>query len=118
MNSQGYGSANLTRKALEVFVPYTAIALLFGTQAVDLRAFKVLGHYDARACLSPATVAIYEAVKGVVGSPASESRPLVWDDDEQSLDTWIAALGADLMSKGPIAEALRATTDSFERFTG
>lgn len=36
VNSQGFGSANLDRHSIDIFQHYTAIALMFGVQAVDL----------------------------------------------------------------------------------
>ena len=59
INSQGFGSANLTRQAIETFHHYIAIALLFGVQAVDLRTYGLVGHYDAQTCLSPATARLW-----------------------------------------------------------
>src|SRR6185437_11662208 len=54
INSQGFGSASLARRSVELFEQYAAVALMFAVQAVDLRAREHEGHYDARRCLSPA----------------------------------------------------------------
>jgi phenylalanine ammonia-lyase len=109
INSQGFGSANLARQALETFQQYTAIALMFGVQAVDLRTYAVTGQYDARACLSPATVQLYEAVREVVGRPPSATRPYIWNDDEQPLDVHIARIAADIAAGGCIPQTLNNT---------
>jgi len=78
---------------------------MFGVQAVDLRTFIVAGHYDARECLSPETVPLYEAVRLVVGRAPSFERPYIWNDREQFLDMHIARLVKDLNSGGKVAQA-------------
>lgn len=115
INSQGFGSANLARQALDLFEQYMAIALIFAVQAVDLRAHAVEGHYDARRMLSPATAAVYEAVRRVVGRPPAAARPLVWDDSDQFLDAHIAAIAEDLAGGGVIAAAFGSITQSLEQ---
>jgi len=109
INSQGFGSANLARQAVETFQQYMAIALMFGVQAVDLRAYAVTGQYDARSCLSPATVQLYEAVRTVVGRPPSAHRPYIWNDDEQPLDAHIARIAHDIATGGCIPQAMNST---------
>jgi len=106
INSQGFGSANLTRRSIEIFHQYVAIALMFGVQAVDLRTYIEMGHYDARASLSPATGALYNAIREAVGSPPSAERPYVWNDDQQLLDDHIARIAADVAAEGKIIQAV------------
>lgn len=100
INSQGFASANLARRSLEIFRQYIAVALIFGVQAVDLRTYKIAGHYDARECLSPATLPLYMAVREIVGQPPSFDRSLIWNDREQSLDRYIAKIAADIAAGG------------------
>ena len=109
INSQGFGSANLARQAIEIFQQYMAVALMFGVQAVDLRTYAVAGHYDARACLSPATSRLYEAVRATVGRPPAADRPYIWNDDEQSLDLHLARIAADIAAGGDIPQAVSDT---------
>lgn len=106
INSQGFGSANLARRSIEIFQHYMAVALMFGVQAVDLRTHKIAGHYDARPHLSPATVPLYEAVRNVVGRPPTTGRPYIWNDNEQPLDYHIARLTADIAAEGQIPQAV------------
>lgn len=110
VNSQGFGSANLTRRSIEIFQQYMAIALMFGVQAVDLRTFSTIGHYDARASLSPATAALYNTVRDIVGCPPSADRPYVWDDNQQALDAHIAQIASAIASEDKIAGALKRVT--------
>jgi phenylalanine ammonia-lyase len=106
INSQGYISANLTRRSVDIFQNYMAIALMFGVQAVDLRTYKMTGHYDARTCLSPNTVQLYTAVYEVVGKPLTSVRPYIWNDNEQCLDEHIARISADIAGGGLIVQAV------------
>lgn len=107
INSQGFASANLARRSVEIFQQYMAVCLMFGLQAVDLRTYVVANHYDARKTLSPATKELYIAVRDVVGQPASESRPYIWNDNEQALDEHISRIAADIASDGQIVQAVR-----------
>lgn len=114
INSLGMGSANLTRRSLDVVEQYMAIALLFGVQASDLATYAAAGHYDARATLSPASRGLYEAARTVTGRPASKSRPLVWNDDEQFLDTLVSSLVADIRAGGRTTQAVGSLAASLE----
>jgi phenylalanine ammonia-lyase len=113
INSQGFGSANLARQSIEIFQQYLAIALMFGVQAVDLRTYRVAGHYDGRACLSAGTLRLYEAVRQVVGRPPLADRPYIRNDNEQPLDAHIARIASDLATGGQIAQALNNLLLSF-----
>jgi len=109
INSQGFGAANLARKSVEMTQQYMAVALLFGAQAVALRTHQIERHYDARQALSPGTVPLYEAVHRVVDKPISRDQPLVWNDNDQVFDQWIAALAKDIRSEGETIEAVGST---------
>jgi len=107
INSQGFGSAYLTRQSLYIMQRYIALAFMFGIQSVDLRSKKQQGHYDARTLLSPSTVRIYESIHEVLGIPYSEKRPYVWDDNQQSLDEHIKAITEDICRDGEIKRAVK-----------
>jgi phenylalanine ammonia-lyase len=111
INSQGMGAANLARQSIEAFQQYMAVALMFGVQAVDLRTKVAAGHYDARRCLSPATLPLYTAVHEVVGQPPSEERPYIRNDNEQALSDHIRCIAADIADDGRIPEAVRNIRD-------
>lgn len=106
INSQGYGSANLTRRALEIFQNYMAVALLFGVQASELRSKLVCGHYNAGQTISPLTRALYATVYEVIGVKPSADKPLVWNDYEQELDQYLARIVIDLQTGGRLAQAI------------
>jgi len=106
INSQGFASANLARRSIEIFQHYMAIALMFGVQAVDLRTYIAADHYDARATLSPATRDLYLAVRDVVGQPPSPDRPYIRNDHEQALDEHIARIAQDIATGGQIVAAI------------
>jgi len=71
-------------------------------QAVQLRTRLALGHYEARRALSPATLPLYTAVHEAIGRGCDDKKPLVWNDDEQALDTYIDAITDDLRGEGRI----------------
>jgi phenylalanine ammonia-lyase len=106
INSQGFGSANLTRQSIAAFQQYIAGALMFGVQAVDLRSRLMAGHYDARRCLSPATLPLYEAVCEIAGRQPSADRPYIRNDNEQSLSDHIQRIATDIAACGRIPEAV------------
>ena len=112
INSQSYGSANLTRQAVELMHQYLAVALITVIQAVDLRAWLVSGSFDARRCLSLETIPLYEAVRSLVVKPPTADRPYIWNDDEQFLDSHIAAISADLAAGSEIINAMQETLSS------
>ncbi|AKH37637.1 MULTISPECIES: HAL/PAL/TAL family ammonia-lyase [Nitrosomonas] len=116
ISSLGHGSAHLARQSIEAFQQYMAIALMFGIQAVDLRTYIVAGHYDARSCLAPASLALYEAVRKVVERPPSSEKPYIRNDNEQSLDEHIQRIAADIAVGGRIPQAVaESLCDSHER---
>ena len=106
INSQGFNSATLARRSVEIFQQYMAIALMFGVQAVDLRTHLVAGHYDATKCLSPATQQLYLAVLQVVGQSPDPERPYIHNDDEQGLDLHITQIASDIANGGLIVKAI------------
>ncbi len=114
INSQGFGSANLTRRSIEIFQQYIAIALMFGVQSVDLRTKKIANHYDATQCLSPATLPLYLAVKDVVDKTPCAQRPYIWNDNEQALDEHIARISQDIATGGQIVQAIRQMIPSLK----
>jgi phenylalanine ammonia-lyase len=106
INSQGLGSANLTRQSIDALRQYMAVALMFGVQAVDLRTYLVKRHYDARATLSPASLRLYEAVRDVVRQPPSEKRPYIRNDNEQHLAEHIQLIAGDMAASGQIPQSV------------
>lgn len=106
INSQGFNSATLARRSVEIFQQYMAIALMFGVQAVDLRTYLVAGHYDATQCLSPTSQELYLAVLQVIGQAPDPARPYILNDDEQGLDLHIAQIAADIANGGLIVKAI------------
>jgi phenylalanine ammonia-lyase len=106
INSQGFGSANLARRSVEMMQQYMAIALLFGVQSVDLRTHIALGHYDASRALSGASLPLYAAVHEVIGRAFDADRPLIRDDHEQELDAYLAAITDDIRTGGRIVDSV------------
>jgi phenylalanine ammonia-lyase len=114
INSQGFASANLARRSIELFQQYMAISLMFAVQAVDLRTHQVAGHYDARECLSPLSLPLYKAVRDVVGQPPNAEKSYIWNDNDQSLDIHIAMIAADIAREGRIVQAVNPILSSLK----
>jgi len=112
INSQGFGSANLARRSVELFQQYLAISLLFGVQAAELRTRIVQRHYDAGRAISAATLPLYAAIYEVIGRSFDKDRALIWNDHEQQLDTYIAALTHDIKTGGKIQAAVESVKKS------
>ena len=79
---------------------------MFGVQAVDLRTHIIAGHYDARRCLSPATVSLYETLREIVDRAPDARWPYIRDDHEQSLSDQIQRIAADIGAGGRIPTAI------------
>ncbi|KAF9345860.1 hypothetical protein BGX26_002667 [Mortierella sp. AD094] len=105
INSQAFGSANLTRQSIDLLRRLVLMSLIFGLQAVDPRTFAIAGHYDARRLLAPAQVPLYTALREVTSTPASEDRPWLWNDNQRQLDRDVALLCANIAGNGSIARA-------------
>jgi phenylalanine ammonia-lyase len=112
INSQGFGSANLSRRSVEIFQQYMAISLLFGVQAAELRTHKVLGHYDASQSLSQASLPLYAAIYEVIGRQFSAEQALIWNDYEQTMDAYIAAITEDIRQGGKIVRAVAGVREA------
>jgi len=112
INSQGFGSANLARRSVEIFQQYMAISLLFGVQAAELRTKLIEGHYDASKAVSKATLPLYSAVYEVIGQQFSADKALFRNDYEQRIDEYIEAITLDIRKSGKIVQAVAATRNA------
>jgi phenylalanine ammonia-lyase len=91
---------------------------MFGVQAADLRTRQTMGHFDARACLSPASAVLYESVLKVLERRPSESRPYIRHDHEQCLDEHIARITGDIAAEGIIPAAVASFQTDLNAFEG
>ena len=108
INSQGFNSALLARKSVDILRNYVSAALIFGVQAVELRMHQMEKTYDPRKTLSRECVPLYEAVRAVLGRHGAIERPLVWDDDQQPLESYIHLLATDISNEGNIVQSMRS----------
>jgi phenylalanine ammonia-lyase len=106
INSQAMNSANLARESLDLFQHYLANALIFGVQAVELRAHATAGAYDAGPCLSPATRGLYAAVRLAAHGEPQGNRPLVWDDLDGFIQDKVEGVLANISANGSILQSL------------
>ena len=111
INSQGFASANLARQSVDTFQYYIAVVLMMGIQSVDLRTKLLAGHYDARECLSPASITPYEAVLETVGIEPSAKTPYIYDDHDLEREKHVAAIYEDIITEGKIVGAVNEFLD-------
>ncbi len=114
INSQGFGSAHLARQSVALSRQHVAIALIVGIQAVELRTRMLTNHCDARRMLSAATIPLYETLYALFGKSPDPSRPLVFNDNEQSLDHFLNAITADMAGSGRLWQAIEPLMDRFD----
>lgn len=101
LNSQSLGAGCLARRSLETYEQLLACVLLSAVQALDLRA--AMRGQLASEVLSAATAPLHAAVYETVGRSESRVRALVWHDDGQRLDRWLAAIVVEMREGGLIA---------------
>ena len=115
INGLSWSSANQAWKSVELFQHYICIALIFAIQSVDLRSLKSNGHADGRHLLSDELTSLYEAVYQCLGKTPGD-LPLVFDDADQALQSYLEILFANISSNGSIAKSipvLRSAQDDF-----
>ena len=105
VNGQAWNSALLAARQLRLAEQHVAIMLLAAVQAVDLQARAQDGTGAARTLLSPGTLPLYDAVRALAGR-RPDGRPLARAVDGQRLDSWIAALAADVARDGALVRAV------------
>ncbi|GLT19855.1 histidine ammonia-lyase [Vibrio zhanjiangensis] len=98
-NINSFGSAMLARESIDIFQRYLAIASIFAVQAIDLRTYKMFGHYIGYETIAPATREFYSNVYQTLGKELDENKPLIYDDDQQSLTEYIEKLYAALSDR-------------------
>ncbi len=107
INSQGFSSAVLAWKALDLAKSYLSISLIFAIQAVDLRCHEELGNYNTCDYLSPSLTALYETVYKLIGAKPNSERPLINSKNPLSIDQYIKHLYNDLsLYKGELFQAI------------
>lgn len=115
ISSLGFGSANLAQQSLELCNTYMAVALLFGIQAVDLRSYLAIGHYDGRKILSPSMCHLYEAILKTLNLNYWETKPFIQNDNEQSLEEYIRQISRDIAGGGYIPQSVAHVVANFKK---
>ncbi len=115
INGLSWGSANLAWQSIELYQHYSAVALIFAVQSLDLRARVLWGHCDGRALTGELLEPLYSAVYQIVDGQPGPRKPLVFDDSDQSLDDWLARLADNIRHGGSLVAALEPLIESFEQ---
>jgi phenylalanine ammonia-lyase len=114
INGLSWGAANLAWKSVELFRHYLSVALIFGVQALDLRAKSTLGHYDGSALLGTLLMPLYEAVSAATGIEPGKQRPFLFNDDDQWLEQQLADLQHNLAAHDTVLRAIDPVLQSFD----
>ena len=114
INSLSWGSANLAWKSVDLFQHYLAVSMIFAIQALDLRAKSSLGHYDGRALLGELTVPLYESICNAMNCQPQESRPFLFDDQQQWLERQLEKVQQNISTRGSIVESIEPILESFD----
>lgn len=114
INGLSWGSANLAWKSVELFQHYISVALIFGAQALDLRAHTGFGHYDGTALLGSLLNPLYSAVYEATGRTVETDRPFLFDDADHWLEKDLASLTQQIQNHGTIVQAVAPILESFD----
>lgn len=99
INSQGFNSANLSSKSIELFRRYISLSLLFAVQSIDLRSFDRFNSYQGEIFVSPALQKLYRSVREITQCPSNAEKPWLWNDSDHRLDEQMNRLYEDLTSE-------------------
>jgi phenylalanine ammonia-lyase len=115
INSQAMNAANLARDSLEVLTHFLSNALVFGVQAVELRAKLVADSFDATELLSPATRRLYVAARTAAEGPPKANRPLVWDDLDGFVQPKVEGIMEQAVSRSGVMDAVSGIAASLRK---
>ncbi|MFI5172808.1 MAG: aromatic amino acid lyase, partial [Chitinophagales bacterium] len=116
INSQGFNSALLTQKSLDLFRKYISIALIFAVQAVDLRVRKIDKDFKVNDYLSPATFKVYNAIMKICKKPPELKTPFIFNDNGHPLDDYLKKIEIDIITENLLSEACSDLVKDFEQF--
>ena len=114
INGLSWGAANLAWESVELFQQYAAVAIIFGIQAIDLRARHQLGHFDGRSLLGTHVEPLYSATYDAVGACPSARAPLIRNDADQSLEHYLNELCTNIRAEGSVVAAVHPLLDMFD----
>ena len=114
VNGLSWGAANLAWKSVEMFQQYSAVALIFAVQALDMRAKASYGHFDGRVLIGDLAQPLYTAVYNVLKSSPGQDKPFLFNDSDRWLEQDIEALHQDICDEGLVVDAVKPVLESFE----
>ena len=116
INSQGFNSALLTAKSIDLFRKYISVSLIFAVQAVDLRVRKMDKDFDVKAHLSPETYKVYKAMMQICDKPENGKLPFIFNDNTHPIDNYLKRIENDINQTGLLEEACSDTLMDLEQF--
>ena len=114
VNGLSWGAANLAWKSVELFQQYSAVALIFAVQSLDMRAKANYGHFDGRVLIGDLARPLYSAVYEVLKSSPGEEKPFLFNDSDRWLEQDIEALNQDIRDEGLVIGAIKPILESYE----
>lgn len=114
INGLSWGAANLAWKSVELFQQFSAVALIFAVQALDMRAKSSCDHYDGRVMLGESAQPLYSAVMEVLDCSPGKDKPFLLNDSDRWLEQDIETLAHDICNNEKVAAAVKPILNSFE----
>ena len=114
VNGLSWGAANLAWKSVELFQQYSAVALIFAVQSLDMRAKANYGHFEGRVLIGDLARPLYSAVYEVLKSSPGEEKPFLFNDSDRWLEQDIEALNQDIRDEGLVIGAIKPILESYE----
>lgn len=105
INGLSWSSAQLAWKSVQLFQHYLCVSLVCAIQAIDLRCEQRHGHADGRQLLSGELLALYESVYRCLQKEPGNA-PLVYNDSDQALQSYLAILYTDISTLGSILASI------------
>ena len=115
INGLSWGASQAAWKSVELFRHYVSIALIFGVQALDLRAKRVFGDFDGRRLLGTVPTQVYTSVCKLLDNEPGPQHPFLFNDNDRWLEQDVEAISESLVQNGPIVESIQPILQSFDK---
>ena len=114
INGLSWGSANLAWKSVKLFQQYSAVALIFAIQALDLRSHHLLGHWDGSCLLGDTVRPLYQTACKLLDREPSRDHPYLVNDSDRWLEQDIEVLSRDISNGGALMQCVSPVLNSFD----
>lgn len=115
INGLSWGSANLAWDSVKMFSQYLATSLLSGIQALDLRAFEMVGHFDGSTLLGSTGQRLYLAIHQLLNADPDPLQPFLFNDEDRWLEKDIETIAENLFAQGELISAVKPILESYSQ---